>query len=161
MKWWKHDSNDSESPMVVELIEKHGLKGHYFWMKINEVLATYFNPWCPGCYKFKTRIFYAFFYPYIRDKRTMRAMLDLLHSEHRVFSHITGLTIYIYFPEIIKKADNYAREAIRKKKEGGEEQPDDARELAFLCANFAPNRSKTLNKFASGFIEKKGLKGKM
>lgn len=161
MRWWKANSDESESPLVVELIEKHGLKGHYFWVRLNEVLSKHFNSWCPGCYRFKTKIFYAFFYPQIKDKRTIRTMMDFIHYQYKVYSQITGLNIYIYYPGIIKKADRYAQEELRKRKERGEEQPEDARECAFLCTHFAPNRSKTLDKFASGFVENKELKDKL
>ena len=161
MKWFKHDSDDSESPLVVELIERHGLRGHYFWIRLNEILAKYFNSWCPGCYRFKTRIFYAFFYPHIKDHRTMRTMLDLIHYKHKVYSHITGSNIYIYYPDIIKKADRYTREEIRKRKERGEEQPDDARGLAFVCFNFVASRSKTLHKFANDFVKNKEVNTKL
>ena len=161
MKWFKFDSNDSESPLVIELIERHGLKGHYFWVRMNEVLAQFFNVWCPGCYCFTTKMFYAFFYPHIRDKRTLRKMLDFLHLKYMIFSHITGLNIYVYYPDIIKKADRYTSEAIRKKKERGEEQPDDARWRAFLCTNFAPDRSKTLDNLANDFVKNKEVNTKL
>jgi hypothetical protein len=161
MKWFKHDSDESESPLVVELIEGHSLRGHYFWIRLNEILAKYFNSWCPGCYRFKTRIFYAFFYPHIKDNRTMRKMLDFIHHKHKVYSHITGSNIYIYYPDIIIKADRYTQEEIRKRKERGEEQPDDARGLAFLCTNFAPDRSKTLDNIANDSAKNKEVKSKL
>ena len=155
MKWFKHDSDDSESTLVVELIERHGLRGHYFWIRLNEILAKHFNSWCPGCYRFNTRILYSFFYQHIKDHRTMRKMLDLIHHRHKIYSQITGLKIYLYYPDIIKRADMYTKEEIRKRKERGEEQPIDAKELAFLCSNFVASRSKTLGMFVNDSAKNK------
>jgi hypothetical protein len=59
------------------------------------------------------------------------------------------------------KADNYRREEIRNRKERDEEQPDDAKELAFLCTNFAPDRSKTLDNLANDFVKNKEVKNKL
>lgn len=160
-KWIEWASNESKHAHVVELYNQHGLRAYFFWMTLNETLAQYFNFWAPGCYKFNTTIFYAFFQPQIKDPRTLRKMLDYLNEEHVVFHAITGRTVYLYYPGIEERMDKYTKTLRKRAEENGKTAPKSASELAFWCAQMLPFYARTMPAIAKRCAEDKEFKAKL
>ena len=130
MKWHKRDAVEHRKAHVVELWQRHGFKGIFFWDHLNDLFAEYFNFWCPGCYQFKTSIFYAFFQPQIKDPRFIRKMLEFLSEEKIITISLVKGEVYIYYPDIIKKADRYTQARLKDAEDRKLEQPKSARNLA-------------------------------
>lgn len=158
MKWYKRDAEEHRKPHVVELYQRHGLKGIFFWDHLNDLLAEYFNFWCPGCYKFKTSIFYAFFQPQIKDPRFMRKMLSFLNEEGVIINSSGKGEIYLYYPDFIKKADEYTKKCLKKAEDNEQEQPESARDLAFCCNAMQKYNASGVYHNANDFVENKGVK---
>jgi hypothetical protein len=160
LRWHKRDADEHRKPHVVELYQRHGLQGLFFWDHLNDLLTEYFNFWCPGCYKFKTSIFYAYFYPYIKDKkyRMIKKMLRFLNDEKIIISSIGARTLYLYYPDIIDKADEYTKKCQKRAEDKEQEQPESARELAFECEQMSLYGASRMQDDARTFFEKKGVK---
>jgi len=161
MKWHKRDSNESEKPHVVELMQRHGWRGYFFWSHLNDMLARYFNFWCPGSYKFKTSIFYAFFYPHIKDKRTIRKMMSYLNEEGIVFSLITGHDIYIRYSGMEEKAREHTRKQLLRAKEKGIEEPNVHQNVHFMCTQMLPFHANAIPSLARRCAEDKEFRSKL
>ena len=160
-KWIEWARNESELPHVVELYERHGIHAYFFWMRLNEMLAQHFNFWVPGCYKFSTTIFYAFFYPQIKDPRTLRKMMDYLNEQQIVLHAITGRTIYLYYPEMKERLDRYTKTLKKKAEENGKAAPNSASELAFWCMKMLPFYAKLMPELAKQCAEDKEFKSNL
>jgi hypothetical protein len=158
VKWYKRDANESRKSHVIELYQRHGFKGLFFWSRLNDLLAEYFNFWCPGCYKFKTSIFYAFFMPEIQDPRTIRKMLSFLHGDKILNVSIGKSELYLHYPDIIERADVYTKRCLKKAEDSKQEQPESARDLAFWCNEMQKYSTKDMRRVAKEFIENKGVK---
>lgn len=155
MKWYKRDGDEHRKPHVVELYQRHDLQGIFFWDHLNDLLAEYFNFWCPGCYKFKASIFYAHFQPQIKDPRTIRKMLSFLHGDKIITSSIGKGEICLYYPDIIEKADKYARERVRDAENRKQEQPESARDLTSECNEMQKNNTSDMHRRAREYLENK------
>lgn len=160
MKWHKRDTDEHEKSHVVELYRRHGVIGVWFWDHLNDVLAKYFNFWCPGCYKFSTTIFYAFFYPQFEDKqhRLIKKIMKFLNEENVIASSIGGRTIYIHYPDIIERTDEYTERCLKKAKDRKQEQPESARNCASECEQMSLYRASRVHSDARTFFENKGVK---
>lgn len=158
MKWYKRDADESRKAHVIELYQRHGFKGIFFWDRLNEILAEYFNFWCPGCYKFKTSIFYASFMPQILDHRTIKKMLKFLDGDKILTVSIGKSEVYLYYPDIIEKADEYTKKCLKKAEDHKQEQPETARDLAFCCNEMQKYNTSGGYPHAKEFVENKGVK---
>lgn len=158
MRWHKRDADEHRKPHVVELYQRHGLQGLFFWNHLNDLFTEYFNFWCPGCYKFKTSIFYAFFVPQIQDPRTIRKMLSFLNGDKILTVSIGKGEIYLYYPDIIERADEYTMKCLKKAEDNKQEQPESARDLAFCCDEMQKYNTSDMHRHAKESIEYKGVK---
>lgn len=155
MKWYKRDAGEHRKAHVVELYQRHSLQGIFFWDHLNDLLTECFNFWCPGCYQFKTSIFYAHFQPQIKDPRTIRKMLNFLHGDKILTVSIGKGEIYLHYPDIIEKADKYTRERLRDAENRKQEQPESARDLAFCCNEMQKYNTSDMRLHAREYIENK------
>jgi len=158
LKWYKRDVDELEKSHVLELYRKHELKGLFFWDRLNDLLAEKFNFWCPGCYKFQTMIFYAYFYPQIKDPRLIRKMLKFLNDDNVITSSIGGRVIYLYYPDIIEKADIYTKRCQKRAEEKKQEQPESANLLTFECNEMQKRKTSKAWPNARDFPENKRVK---
>lgn len=161
MRWHKRDVNEHRKDHVVELFQRHGLQGVFFWDHLNDLLAEKFDFWCPGCYKFKTSIFYAEFYPQISDPthhRLIKKIMAFLNDENIITSSIGGRMLYIYYPDIIERAKEYTRLSLKRAEEHGQEQPERARELTSECELMPSHRASKVHDEARTFFENKRVK---
>ena len=160
MKWHKRDADEHRKSHVVELYQRHGHKGLFFWNHLTDLLTEYFNFWCPGSYKFKTSIFYAYFHPFIKDPRFMRKMLEFLTEEKIIISSVGKSNIYMYYPAIVEQADAYTKRRLKEAEDKEEEQPESARELASLITAMQKYDASAIRRYAKEIIEFKGDKPK-
>ncbi len=68
---------------------------------------------------------------------------------------ITGRTIYIYYPSIVKKADRYTTKRLIDAKKNNQDRSEDASILAFMCTNFVMERSKMIKKYVKEYVANK------
>jgi len=161
MRWYKRDTDEHQKPHVVELYQRHGLQGLFFWDRLNDVLAKHFDFWCPGCYKFKKSIFYAFFYPQISDfshHRLIKKMLAFLNDEKIILSSQGKSVIYLHYPDIIKRADVYMRRCLKKAEEKEQECPKRASELTSECEQMSLYMTSKGSDEVRSFFENKRVK---
>ena len=158
MKWHKRDADEHRKGHVAELYQRHGLQGIFFWDHLNDLLTERFNFWCPGCYKFKTSIFYAHFQPMIKDPRLIRKMLRLLHGDKILTVSIGKGEIYLYYSDIIDKADEYTKKCQKKAEDKKQEQPESARDLTSTCNEMQRNNTSDMHRRAREYLENKGVK---
>ena len=160
MKWHKRNADTHRQPHVVELYQRHGHKGLFFWDHLTDLLTEYFNFWCPGCYKFKTTIFYAHFYPYIKDERhrLIKKIMKFLNDEGIVTSSQGKSVIYIYYPAIIEQADRYTQERLKAAEGRKQEQPEGARECALECEQMHRFGASRVQSNARRYFTNKGVK---
>lgn len=160
MRWHKRDANEHRKPHVVDLWQRHGLQGVFFWDHLNDLLTEYFDFWCPGCYEFRTTIFYAYFHPQIDDKqnRLIKKMLSFLNDEKIITSSSGRRLLYIYYPDIIERAKEYTRLSLERAKERGQEQPESARVRASECDLMHSYSASKVQGDARTFFENKRVK---
>ena len=158
MKWHKRDADEHRKRHVVELYQRHGFIGTFFWDHLTDLLTEFFNFWCPGCYQFKASIFYAYFQPHIKDPRTIRKMLSFLNGDKIITSSIGKGEIYLYYPGIIDKADEYTKKCQKRAEDKKQEQPEPARDLAFCCNEMQKYNTSRGYRHAKDFLENKGVK---
>lgn len=158
MKWHKRDADEHRKPHVLELYRRHELQGFFFWDHLVDLLTRDFNFWCAGCYKFQTTIFYAYFYPYIKDARTIRKMLRFLNDEKVIISSIGGRVLYMYYFDIIEKADEYTKRCLKRAEDNKREQPESARVLTFECDEMQKRNTSAQWPHADDSFENKGVK---
>lgn len=158
MKWHKRDADEHRKPHVIELYRRHGLIGIFFWDRLSDLLTEYFNFWCPGCYKFQTMIFYAYFYPQIKDPRLIRKMMKFLNDDNVITSSSGGRTLYIYYPDIIDKADEYTKKCQKKAEDRKQECPESANLMTFECNEMQKRQTSSTWPNANDYIENKRVK---
>lgn len=85
-------------------------------------------------------------------------MLRFLNDEKIIISSIGARTLYLYYPDIIDKADEYTKKCQKRAEDKEQEQPESARELAFECEQMSLYGASRMQDDARTFFEKKGVK---
>lgn len=157
MKWYKRDADEHEKLHVVELAQRHGLQGLFFWDHLMDLLTKNFNFWCPGYYKFRTKIFNIYFQPYIKDPRTIKLMLNYLNDEKIILSSVDKRFLYLYYDDIIEKADRYTKARMKDAENRKQEMPKSAWNLTFECTRHARKIASKGLPHANKYPENKGV----